>query len=188
VAQILASKCNCEFIDADKVGHETYEPGTDCYQTIIHQFGEGVRGDDGLINRKALGSIIFSDPSKKKELESIVWPAIRNKIIQKLEHFKSKSINTPVTVVLEAAIMIEAGWTDLVDSVWIPVVEPSVAIERLISRNGLTREDAERRLASQMTNEERKQFAHVLLDTNKPLAEVETDVIYQFGQLCLSSL
>lgn len=79
--------------------------------------------------------------------------------------------------------MIEAGWTDLVDSVWIPMVDPSVAMERLMTRNGLTREDAERRLASQITNEERTQFANVILDTSKALVDVEADVVYQFGLL-----
>ncbi len=180
VSSILYEYLKCPIIDADKVGHEVYEPGTDCYNSIIQHFGERVRGEDNKINRKELGSIIFSDPVKKKDLENIVWPEIRKQIINKIDIFKSSLADV---IIFEAAVMIEAQWQDLADSVWITIIDPDIAIERLVKRNLISKEEAIKRLSSQLTNEQRLPYADVIIDTNKDLDILHQEVIQLYQSL-----
>jgi dephospho-CoA kinase len=111
-------------LNADLLGHEAYAKGTDCYQDIVNTFGSDiVEVTDGTINRRALGAIVFSDESQMKLLNQIVWPRIRMMIETKLhqiEEEERKEARSQIKVViLEAAILIEAGWHDLVDEIWV---------------------------------------------------------------------
>jgi len=145
-------------IDADKLGHAAYTTGGPCYQAIVNHFGAGVVAPDGEIDRRALGSIVFSDPMRMRELEALVWPAIRGFIEQELLDLaerETRNPRVPVIVVIEAAVMLEAGWNDLCTSLWVVHVDPLVARERLMARNSLTREEADKRINAQMTNSER---------------------------------
>ena len=135
-----------------------------CYNKLIQHFGESIRSDDGTINRKVLGSIVFSDKNKMTELESIVWPEIKTKINNLLTQYKKENIVK--CVVVEAAIMIEAGWQDLVDTLWVVSVEPETAKQRLIQRNSLSEEDALKRINSQMKNSDRISYANHIIDNN----------------------
>lgn len=103
-------------INADLLGHQAYAPGTDCYHDLVNQFGEEIVSSDGSINRRALGGIVFSDESKLKLLNQIVWPRIRNLIEIELNELRERGVGI---VVLEAAILIEAGWQDIVDEIWV---------------------------------------------------------------------
>ena len=76
-------------LDADKLGHEAYNIGTVCYLRLIEHFGQGIVSDDGMINRTALGSIVFSDVSQMRALESIAWPEIRRLIQDKVDTVRS---------------------------------------------------------------------------------------------------
>lgn len=154
---------NIPVIDADQLGHRAYAPGTSCFQRLVEQFGESIVAEDGSINRRALGGIVFSDKSKMEELNTIVWPEIRKLIIQELDRARAEAI--PL-VVVEAAIMIEAHWYDLFDQVWVVCTDETTALQRLCERNGLTEEHARQRLAAQTSNEERKKHAHVVIDNN----------------------
>ncbi len=163
VSQILKEKYDAKLIDADKLGHEAYLPGTLCLDNIINHFGEHLRNSDGTINRRELGAIVFDNKDKMKELQAIVWPEIRMKIIEKLNEYRSQNV---FFVVLEAAVMIEANWQDLVDTLWVICVDPAVATCRLMERNNFTKDQAESRIRSQISNEERCQHAHVVLMNN----------------------
>jgi dephospho-CoA kinase len=154
---------NIPVIDADQLGHRAYAPGTSCFQRLVEQFGESIVAEDGSINRRALGGIVFSDKSKMEELNAIVWPEIRTLIIQELDRARAEAI--PL-VVVEAAIMIEAHWYDLFDQVWVVCTDETTALQRLCERNGLTEEQARQRLAAQTSNEERKKHAHGIIDNN----------------------
>lgn len=145
-------------IDADKLGHKAYVVGEPCYTAIVNHFGAGIVAPGGEIDRRALGAIVFSDPLRMRELEAIVWPTIRAFIEQELQELAERETQNPrfpVIVVLEAAVMLEAGWNDLCTSLWIVHVEPIVARARLIARNALSQEDADKRINAQMTNSER---------------------------------
>lgn len=148
-------------IDADKLGWEAYQRGTSCYTKVKDHFGlinKDIVGEDGEINRKVLGSIVFSDKSKMRELESIVWPEIKDMIIKRIEELKTEG--KVDMIVIEAAIMIEAGWQDLVDMLWVIYVDREIAIERIKKRNSLSEEESAKRVDSQMSNEERLKYSN----------------------------
>ena len=160
-------------IDADKVGWETYRQGTETYRVVIDVFGPEVVGADGEIDRKALGAKVFADPEARQRLQEIVWPAIRRLTEQRLKELHAEGVPA---VVLEAAVLIEANWQDLVDEVWLVVVSPDTARGRLIERNGLTPEQAESRLRAQLTNEKRLPYADVVIENNGSLDELRQAV------------
>jgi len=160
-------------IDADKLGHESYRPGTDTYRAVIDAFGSDVVSPDGEIDRKVLGSKVFGDPEARRRLEQIVWPAIRRLAVARIEALRSE--RAPV-VVLEAAVLIEAEWFDLADEVWIVEASPDVARARLMERNGLTPEQAQARLQAQLTNEKRRPYASVIIENNGSLEDLRRSV------------
>ncbi len=156
-------------IDADLLGHETYEPGTDTFRKVVDAFGSDIVAADGTIDRKVLGGKVFGQPDGMTRLTDVVWPGIRALAEARLSELGAGGAEVAI---LEAAVMIEAGWQDLVDEVWVITVPPEVARERLMERNGLSAEDADNRISSQLSNDERIKHADVVISTDCPLAEV----------------
>jgi phosphopantetheine adenylyltransferase/dephospho-CoA kinase len=161
---------NVPVIDADKLGHRAYEPDTDAYRQVIAVFGQDLVAEDGSINRQVLGSKVFGQPDEMKKLTDIVWPAIRRFAEEEIASLGEEGHGV---VVLEAAVMFEAGWEDLADEVWVVVVEPDLAVERIAIRNGLDEAAARARIASQLTNDERTSRADVVIENNGSLADLE---------------
>ena len=112
-----------------------------------------------------------------KKLTDIVWPFIRNAATSEIERIRALEVSCrPTVVVLEAAVLLEAKWQDLVDEVWVLGVAKSKSIRRLMSRNHITESDALKRIESQMSLQERQKFADVLLDNNGSLDETKQQV------------
>jgi dephospho-CoA kinase len=172
VSGMLAAK-GALVIDADKVGHEAYAPGSGCYREVVAAFGDGIVADGGQIDRRALGAKVFGDPAKRKQLEGIVWPWMRATMEARLERLRADGVPH---VVLEAAVLIEADWTGLVDQVWVVIVDPQVARERIVQRNGLSEEQADQRIQAQLTNAERTEIAQVIIENNGTLDELRSEV------------
>ncbi|KAK8827516.1 hypothetical protein WA538_003475 [Blastocystis sp. DL] len=107
----ILKDCGCFCLDCDKLGHRVYEPNTDGFRRIVETFGKEVVGEDGTINRRVLGSIVFSDPEKMKQLTAISWPLIHDMAREEIEKCHESII------VVEAAVLLEAKWNDLVDEV-----------------------------------------------------------------------
>lgn len=163
-------------IDADKLGHGAYLAGSNAFDQVVATFGNDVVGEDGEIDRRALGGKVFGNADALKQLTDIVWPAIRNMALEEIQTFHQ---NHPGNlVVLEAAVLIEAGWTDLADEVWVTVVEPAVAIARACARDNLSEEAVQARLDAQLSNAQRTANADQVLDNsndlNHLLGQVET--------------
>jgi dephospho-CoA kinase len=165
VSAMLAEK-GALVIDADKVGHEAYAPGSDCYRGVVAAFGDEIVASDGQIDRKALGAKVFGDPAQRKRLEGIVWPWMRATMERRFGELREEGV--PI-VVLEAAVLLEADWTPLVDQVWVVIVSPEIARERIVARNGLAPEQADQRIAAQLTNAERARHAQVIIENNGTL-------------------
>lgn len=161
--QYLAEK-GAHVIDADVLGHRAYDPGTIAFDEVINTFGEDVRGDDGQIDRKALGGKVFGKPEALKQLTDIVWPAIRR--MAEAEIVSIKESDPEKVIVLEAAVLFEAGWEDIGDEIWVISVARETAIERSMARDGATREAVENRLNAQLSNEERTARANVVMTNN----------------------
>ena len=168
VSDMLRAK-GAAVVHADLVGHEVYRPGTAVWDALVTAFGREVVAADGEIDRRALGGMVFADPEARHRLNAITHPPMRDLMAERLDQLRRQGVRVAV---LEAALLIEAAWVDLTDEVWLTLVPPPVAAQRLMARSGLSREEAEARIASQLSNEERLEHADVVIDTDCSLAEV----------------
>lgn len=164
------AKRGARTIDADLLGHQAYAPGNPAHAAVVAAFGDGVVAEDGSIDRAALGAIVFADPARRTELTDIVWPEIRRLAEVEIEQIRREDAGA--VVILEAAVLLEAGWEDLVDEVWVVRVEPDVAAERLMARNGFDREAAESRIRAQLDNAERTRRADRVVDNSADEADL----------------
>ena len=167
-------------IDADILGHRTYEPGSETFAAVVRTFGNDLVAADGTIDRRVLGGKVFGKPDELKKLTDIVWPGIRRLASQELAEFETAGNHL---VVLEAAVLFEAGWEDLTDEIWVVVVEPDIAVGRLATRNGLDAEAARARIASQLSNEERRSRADVVIENNGTLERLEAGIGAAWNEL-----
>ena len=161
--QFLAEQ-GAYIIDADKAGHRVYEPGTRAYREVIATFGDDLIGEDQQIDRKILGGKVFGNQDALEKLTDIVWPEIRRLVEADIAEIRST--DPEGIVVLEAAVLFEAGWQDIGDETWVIVVNREVAIERSMSRDGLSPEAVENRLQAQLSNEERIAGADIVIENN----------------------
>ncbi len=161
VARELARR-GARVIDADKLGHRAYERGSQAQRQVIAAFGPEVRAADGTIDRAALGARVFGRPDQLKRLTDIVWPEIRR--LAQAEIAAIRAAEPSAVVVLEAAVLFEAGWEPLVDEIWVAVVERATAVQRATARGGLNAAQVEARIDAQLTNTERRQRAQIVLD------------------------
>lgn len=183
VSQMLADR-GAAIIDADKVGHEAYAPGSGCYDAVVAAFGRDIVAADGEIDRKALGGKVFGNPAERNRLEAIVWPWMRETMQQRVAGLRADGASV---VVVEAAVLIEADWIPIVDQVWLVTVPPDVARERLMSRNGLTAEQADQRINAQLTNEERAKHAQVIIENSGTLDALRERVIAEWDALAATA-
>ena len=179
VSQRLAQR-GAVVVDADKLGHQSYRRGTETFAAVVQAFGQDIVGADGEIDRGALGSKVFGDAVARKRLEAIVWPAIRRLGAERIEALRGQG--APV-VVLEAAVLIEADWLDLADEVWLVLTSPETARQRLIERNGLSAEQADARIGAQLTNEQRRPHAQVVIENDGTLDELRAAVDRAWNKL-----
>ncbi|XP_031548868.1 bifunctional coenzyme A synthase-like [Actinia tenebrosa] len=155
-------KLGAAVINCDLLGHLAYAPGKKAYGQIVESFGEEVLANDGTINRKALGTIVFADKDKLSELNKIVWPEIMNLVEEKISIFASQGAQV---CVVEAAVLLEAGWDSVVDEIWVTFVPEGEAINRMLSRDKMNEQQAINRVRAQMSNEDRVSHAHVALSS-----------------------
>ncbi len=160
-------------IDADVLGHRTYDPGTETFDAVVATFGQDVVAEDGTIDRKVLGGKVFGKPDELKRLTDIVWPGIRKLAAEKIAEFETAGNDL---VVLEAAVLFEAGWEDLTDEIWVVTVAPEEAIRRLKERNGMEEEAARARIDSQLSNDERTARADVIIENNGSLEDLQRTI------------
>lgn len=167
-------------IDADKLGHRAYSPDSPFFEKVVNEFGHDIVADDGSINRMILGGKVFGDPVQMKRLTDILWPEIRRLAKEEIAECKQRGADV---IVLEAAVLVEAGWTDLVDEVWVLSAKPPVARDRLMARNGLSEEAAQARIDSQITNKEREALADVKIGNSGDLEGFEKRTKTQWNKL-----
>ncbi len=167
-------------VDADILGHRTYEPGSETYAAVVRSFGQELVAQDGSIDRKVLGGEVFGRPDELKRLTDIVWPGIRKLAGEAFSELKTAGNKL---CVLEAAVLFEAGWEDLVDEIWVVVVDPDIAVRRLAVRNGLDEASARARLASQLSNAERVARSHTVIENNGTLEDLNRRIRQAWDEL-----
>lgn len=154
-------------ISADQVGHQAYTPGSEAWQEVVKTFGREILQPDGGIDRKKLGGIVFSDPARLDALNRIMHPRMARLVAERLEQLRGQ--DAPV-VVVEAAVLFEAGWDSLVNEVWTVDAPVDAVVQRLQARNGLSEGEVRKRIGSQMPAQERARRAHVVIDNSGDVA------------------
>ncbi len=172
VSRILG-EMGAEVLNADRYGHEVYLPGTDGLREVVEAFGEDVLQPNGEVDRRALGGKVFGNPEAMAQLNAIAWPRIRQKLEDGIE--EQRQLGTGV-VVLDAAVLIEAGWTDAADEVWVVTAPEGDVVSRLQARNNLTEEQVRARMASQMSSEERVKHADVVVANDGDLQGLQSNI------------
>ncbi len=161
-------------IESDKVAHSSYLPGTKAHEAIVSQFGNDVLDSSGFIDRKSLGKIVFSDPARRLELEEIVWPVVEEMIEAHLAEEEKRGTKV---VVFEAAKLYEPGWDRLADIVW-TVESPRGDIgKRVEQRSGLDESETGARVAAQLTSDERKSIADLVIENNTTLDDLRDQIV-----------
>lgn len=166
VATQILAELGALVIDADRVGHETYLPGTTGWNQVVAEFGRGVVAGDGTIDRQRLGAVVFADPAKLARLNAIVHPLIRDAVAARIA--AERSAARAPAIVIEAALLVEAKWDALVDEVWLVTARREV-IERRLAQRGLERAAIGARMRAQLDDEERAAHADVIVDNSGSL-------------------
>ncbi|HEU5458915.1 MAG TPA: dephospho-CoA kinase [Pyrinomonadaceae bacterium] len=151
-------------LDADQTAREVVMPGTPGLKAVAEAFGKEILNPDGTLNRKQLGTVVFGDEEKRKRLNYILHPFIIARQDEILNEWEAKD---PQGIgIVDAALMIESGGYRRFDKLIVVHCRPEVQLERLMLRDKLTRDEAQRRIDSQMPQEEKQKFADYLIDTS----------------------
>lgn len=160
-------------IDADKVGHEVFKPGTKAWQEVVDAFGQGIISADGTIDRRKLGEIVFSNPGARAKLNQVMHPLIYEQVKSRMEEYGRKGV---AIIIVEAPLLLEVGWKSLVDEVWVTSASEATVIKRLKEQKGLPEAQSLARVRAQLTDEERIRQADVVIDTDCALDELKERV------------
>ena len=172
VSQFLA-ELGATIIDADKIGHEVLKPDTEVWREVVASFGKQIVTANGTIDRKKLGTIVFSNPEARAQLNQIMHPRIYEMVKAQLAEYQRQGTNV---VVVEAPLLMEADWTLLVDEVWVTTAAEDTVLKRLRERTGLSEAESQARIRSQLPPEEKIKSADVVIDTDFDLDELKAKV------------
>ncbi|MGE0821498.1 MAG: dephospho-CoA kinase [Candidatus Binatia bacterium] len=173
VSQLLG-ELGAFIIDADKVGHEIYLPGKEAWKQVTEAFGQDILASDQTIDRKKLGAIVFGNDEARKKLNSIVHPLMFTDIDRRIKEKRREGFTKPIVV--EAAILIEANWLPLADEVWLVVTNKNTVIDRVAAQRGLSAKDTEARIASQLSDAERRTYATLVIENDGSLDDLKSKV------------
>jgi dephospho-CoA kinase len=168
-------------VDADLLAREVVMRGQPAYVKIVEEFGPGVVQEDGSLDRKALGAIVFADPARRKRLEEITHPAIGARQQRILSVFDEEAFEG--VVIWDAALLYESGGAATMDRVVVVFADPETERRRLMERDGLSEADARQRIASQMPIAEKAKLADHVIDNSGTREETERRVRAVYGAL-----
>jgi dephospho-CoA kinase len=168
-------------IDADEAGHELLLPSSPVFPVLVAAFGREILDSSGSIDRRRLGSLVFSDPVKLDQLNRIVHPRIIERIDQLAAEHCTR--NPGSVVVVDAALIYETGIAGHFVKIIVAWCRPEQQIERLMNKGSMTREEAERRIASQMPAEEKRRRADFVIDCSGSLEETRRQVRMLYPRL-----
>ena len=180
VSSVLA-ELGCHVLDADLTAREVVAPGGEGLRRVVEAFGPEVLGADGALDRARLGRLVFSDEAKRQLLNSILHPLI---VAAQDGWLREREREDPAGVaVIDAALMIEAGSFRRFDKLVVVHCRDEVQLERLMRRDGLSREDAGRRVAAQMPQAEKMRHADFLIDTSGAREETRRQAVEVYERL-----
>lgn len=166
VSAYLAQK-GCKIIDADLISHQMTEAGSPCLAEIKDAFGEDVFLCDGNLDRKKVGRLVFADAEKKRTLEQIITRRVIEKTLRILQDCRARQ---EALVVLDAPLLFECGMQRYTDETWLVVCRTETRLRRIAARDGLAEEDIQKRIANQMSTEQKEKLADYIIDNSRDLA------------------
>ncbi|MGA8142332.1 MAG: dephospho-CoA kinase [Candidatus Acidiferrales bacterium] len=164
---------DCLVLEMDPLGHELLEPGQSAYDEIVREFGDSILDPGDAIDRSKLGAIVFADAAKRARLNQILHPRILDVVLKWFAALDQPG--GPEFAVVEAALIVESGFHKLLDNLIVCWCTPQQQLERLIER-GLSRQQAELRIAAQMPAEEKRKLADEVIDCSGTIEETERQV------------
>ncbi|MCQ2492200.1 MAG: dephospho-CoA kinase [Lachnospiraceae bacterium] len=179
VLSIMEEKFNTQNILTDLVAHDLMQPGEKSYVGIVEAFGEGILNEDKTINRKALGAIVFSDEEKLNQLNAITHPNVKEEVKRRIAKIKEEGKASAIC--LEAALLIETGYEDVYDELWYIYVNKEKRYERLAEGRGYSREQTDSIMKNQLSEEEFRAHADVIIDNSYTVEETEAQIRKVFG-------
>lgn len=174
----LLNELGAEIIEADKVAHEAYEPGTPGWREVVEAFGEGVLDADGRIDRKTLGGIVFGDEEARERLNGIIHPIVRRLLEERIAKLELEETSVAVIEVplLVEAIKQQSRWTRMLDEIWVVTAPEDDVVARVRARSGLDEKAIRARIGSQATERERIEFADAVIDNGGSLEGLRREV------------
>src|SRR5699024_1575791 len=154
---------NIPVVDADLIAREVVEPGEPAYKEIIETFGEDILHENKRLNREKLGYIVFSDEGKRKQLNSIIHPAIRQEMIAQRDAYVAQEVPC---VVMDIPLLYESDLNHFVEKVIVVATERSIQLERILKRDEIDKEEALRRMNSQIDVAKKVEWADAVIDNN----------------------
>jgi dephospho-CoA kinase len=177
VCRLLEAK-GCTIIDADVVAHKLLLRGQPGYEPVIEAFGRGILGDAGEIDRGKLGTLVFDDRSKLDQLNQLLHPEVLRTIGAELEALRQVG---RARVIVDASLMIESGYHRNFRRLVLVTCSLAQQVERLMARNGLTQEQAQKRIALQMPLEQKRRFATDVIDNSgtEERTRIQVDALFE---------
>ena len=181
VSHQLSEEYGAMILDADVVAYQLAEPGNMLWSAFIGRYGkERVSRCDGTLNRSAVAEIVFQNPEEKRWMDTTAHPMIRQRLLDELDYCKAQGKQV---VVLDVPLLFEVGWETLPTEVWVVYVKAEIQLRRLMERNGISEEMARARIAAQMSLEEKKKRADVVIDNSGSREETMMQVREAFTHL-----
>jgi dephospho-CoA kinase len=162
-----------QIVDADRVGHELLGKSSPAFPEIVERFGAAILDASGEISRRQLGAVVFADPEKLQQLNAIVHPRIIAQVEERAAEFAAQ--NSRAVILVDAALIFEAGIGGRFEKVIVTCCRPEQQLQRLMDK-GLTKEEAERRIAAQIPVEEKERRADFVIDSSGPLENTRAQV------------
>lgn len=163
-------------IDADKIARQVVEVGKPAYEEIVKVFGKGILDDENNIDRKKLASLIFKDSAMRKKLNAIVHPHIFQEMKDKIEQYKDQRvIFLDVPLLIEELDKFKEYEIDL-DDIWLVYVDENTQLDRLIKRDKINREEAIRKIRTQISIEEKKKYVTKIIDNRKDINNLKEQI------------
>lgn len=169
VMEYMKKTWGARVIQADQVGHLLMEPGGRCYGEIVRSFGHEILREDETIDRRLLGSLVFGDPQRLEKLNSLVHPAVKEWICLEIE--KERKNGKVPFVVVEAALLLEDHYEEICDEIWYVHTDEEVRIRRLMENRGYSREQAERIMENQLSEEVFRRQCQFVVDNSEYIME-----------------
>lgn len=173
-------------LDADIISRQVVEPNERAYLEVVKTFGEKVLNKDKTLDRKKLAEIVFTSDDKRKLLEDIIHKEVIRVIKEKITLYHEYGYNG--TIVLDVPIPVEDGFLDTVDKVWVVVSDNKIRLSRIIKRGGITAEDAQNRINSQLSQDNYMKLADVVIENNGNLIQLREKVKNIYSSLMLAVL